>query len=64
MKTKLNVFFALVGMIATGALSSCTTNVTPASAPTTTGTATTTTTQSYPYAGTTTTQKRTTTTQY
>ena len=66
MKTKLNLFFTLAGLLATGALSSCTTNVTPAAATTTSGSATTTTTtqSAYPYSGSTTTEKRTTTTQY
>jgi hypothetical protein len=64
MKTKLNVFFASAGLLAAGTLTSCTTNVTPASPTTGTATTSTTTQQAYPYSGTSTTSRKTTTTQY
>ena len=61
MKTKLTILLATAGVIATGALSSCTAYVAP---PTTGAATTTTTTHSIdPYAATTT-EKKTVTTQY
>lgn len=64
MKTKLNTFLALGGILVTATLSSCTTNVTPAASTTGTATTSTTTQSNYPYSGTSTIEKKTTTTQY
>lgn len=62
MKTRPMAYFALAGLFAVGALSSCTANIDTPTGTTGAATTTTTTQANTPYTGTTTTQRRTTTT--